>query len=235
VTDETIDRLSIDDFANFGVEAFTTTRQAGSFGLRSSESVGEVFARWERLQHLVHPRASRLVVAEQVHATRVIVHRVGWEGWLRCGPADGHATFERGTAMAVSVADCVPVFIAHASGAAAVLHSGWKGTARGILPAGIELLRAGGLDAGDLRIHLGPSICGRCYEVGPDVFQQVTGRSVERPTPVDLRARLAEQAERAGVRRVTISQYCTRCDNTRLFSHRCGDEGRQLGVIVSAH
>jgi polyphenol oxidase len=235
VTEGGLDRLPIDDFVDFGIEAFTTTRQAGSFSLKSAERVGDVFARWERLQQFVHPRATRLVIAEQVHETRVIVHGDGWDGWLRCGPADGHATFGRGMAMAVSVADCVPVFIAHASGAAAILHSGWKGTARGILPVGIEVLHGGGFDSRDLRIHLGPSICGRCYEVGPEVFQQVTGKSVDRPTPVDLRAQLAIQAERAGVHRVTISEYCTMCDNARLFSHRCGDQGRQLGVLLSAH
>jgi polyphenol oxidase len=234
VTDDVLDRLPIDDFVDFGVEAFTTTRQAGSFSLKSAERVGEVFGRWEQLRELVRPRATRLVAAEQVHGTRVIVHGDGWDGWLRCGPADGHATFRRGTAMAVSVADCVPVFIAHASGAAAMLHSGWKGTAAGILSVGIDVLRGAGFDARDLRIHLGPSICGRCYEVGPDVFRQVTARSVDRPTAVDLRAHLALQAERAGVQHVTISELCTRCDNTKLFSHRCGDEGRQLGVIVSA-
>ena len=37
----------------------------------------------------------------------------------------------------------------------------------------------------------------------------------------------------AGVRDVSISPWCTRCDNDRFFSHRAGDAGRQLGVIVA--
>ncbi|MBL8983395.1 MAG: laccase domain-containing protein, partial [Gemmatimonadetes bacterium] len=30
-----------------------------------------------------------------------------------------------------------------------------------------------------------------------------------------------------------ISRWCTRCDNARFYSHRCGDAGRQLGVIAA--
>ena len=54
------------------------------------------------------------------------------------------------------------------------------------------------------------------------------------PASVDLRALLADRARSRGVTRVTVSAYCTRCDNDRLFSHRAGDSGRQLGVIVAA-
>jgi copper oxidase (laccase) domain-containing protein len=48
---------------------------------------------------------------------------------------------------------------------------------------------------------------------------------------LDLRAVMALQARQAGAA-VTISEWCTRCHNERFFSHRAGDEGRQLGVIV---
>jgi polyphenol oxidase len=36
-----------------------------------------------------------------------------------------------------------------------------------------------------------------------------------------------------GVREITISERCTRCDNDRFFSHRAGDAGRQLGVMLA--
>jgi copper oxidase (laccase) domain-containing protein len=31
---------------------------------------------------------------------------------------------------------------------------------------------------------------------------------------------------------VSISDRCTRCDNDRFYSHRAGDAGRQLGVLL---
>jgi len=134
--------------------------------------------------------------------------------------------------MAVTVADCVPVFIGHESGAIAVLHSGWRGTAARITELAIRRFGEFGLSPATLRLHCGPAICGRCYEVSADVAAQLTGRDPGRPTHVDLRAIIADHARAVGVRDVSISPLCTRCDNDRFFSHRAGDAGRQLGVIV---
>jgi polyphenol oxidase len=217
-----------------GVRAFTTTRAAGSFGLASDEPVRDVMARWDRLRSELAPAGPRLATARQVHGDRVWLHGTGWEGWLRCGDGDGHLSLERGTGMAVSIADCVPVFVAHPSGAIALLHSGWRGTAARIVERAIDLMAACGIPSVELFVHLGPAICGKCYEVSPDVYQRVTGLSVERATPVDLRAVIADHARLRGVRRISASASCTRCDNDRFFSHRAGDQGRQLGVMVAA-
>ena len=80
-------------------------------------------------------------------------------------------------------------------------------------------------------MHLGPAICGRCYQVGPEVFEQLTGWSTLRSRSVDLRALLAEQGRDGGVRHLSASPHCTKCDNEQFFSHRCGDAGRQVAVI----
>ncbi|MDQ3811108.1 MAG: polyphenol oxidase family protein, partial [Chloroflexota bacterium] len=168
-----------------------------------------------------------------VHGRRIVAHLPSWEGWLRVDAADGHLARDRGTAMAVTVADCVPVFIAHASGATALLHAGWRGTAAGILESAVAALRDHGVPARELLVHLGPAICGHCYEVSPDVYGQLTSRSASAPTRVDLRAVLADRARAVGVGRITTSPSCTRCDNARFFSHRAGDHGRQLGVLVA--
>jgi YfiH family protein len=138
-----------------------------------------------------------------------------------------------GPAVAVMIADCVPVFIAHPSGVVSLLHAGWRGTAGKITPKAINRLKALGLDPADLRIHLGPAICGRCYEVSPDVFEQLTGWQTIRNRNVDLRALLAEQAKESGVKQITASPYCTKCDNDRFFSHRAGDKERQISVLIS--
>lgn len=224
----------IDDFAAFGVRAFTTTRAAGSFGTHGSEPVGDVTARWARLQDELRPLGPRFATATQVHGSRVVLHARGWEGWLRVPAADGHASLDRGTGMAVTIADCVPVFIAHPSGAVALLHSGWRGTAGRIVEHGIAALASGGARASELHLHAGPAVCARCYEVSPDVYGELTGRAVDRPTTVDLRAIIADHARAAGVRHISLSAACTRCDNDRFFSHRAGDAGRQLGVMIAA-
>lgn len=225
--------LEIGAFDEFGLRAFVTTRGAGSFGLPEAGEDPAATARWHALHRALVPLgAPRLASARQVHGTRVLVHATGWEGWLRVDGADGHLLTEGGAA-AVTIADCVPVFIAHPSGVAAIVHAGWRGVASGILGEAVRAFGVRGLEAADLAVHLGPSICGRCYEVGVDVYRQLTGWDTKRPRQVDLRALLADQAKDLGVRRWSASGECTKCDNQLLFSHRAGDEGRQVAVIIA--
>lgn len=216
-----------------GVLGFTTTRAAGSFGLSSNEPVAEVMARWDALQADFEALGiQRLASAYQVHGAEVASHGAGWHGWLRLRGIDGHITTTAGTALAVTVADCTPVVVAHPAGAVAVLHSGWRGTAAGILRVGLSQLAERGFAAAECRVHLGPSICGTCYEVGPEVLEAVTGRPTAGKGCLDVRATLLEQARALGVRAVTVDEGCTRCHQGRYFSHRGGDSGRLLGLVA---
>ena len=224
---------NVGEFAAFAIRAFTTTRASGSFGMMTEEPVRDVMGRWAQLRAELRSGGPRFAHATQVHGNRVVVHGTGWEGWLRVDEADGHVALERGTALAVTVADCVPVFFAHPAGATALLHAGWRGTEARIVEQGVAELTKRGIRASELRVHLGPGICGRCYEVSPEVYRRLTGRDPGKPTPVDLRELLRQQLQGAGARHVSVSQSCTRCNNERFFSHRAGDAGRQLGVIIA--
>ena len=157
-----LDREEISDFQSFGIRAFTTTRSAGTFGLAGPDPVGEVMSRWTNLQSELSQNARKVVIGRQVHGTRVLAHSGGWEGLLRTGEADGHISTEKGIALAVSIADCVPVFIAHESGAVAILHAGWRGTAARIIDTGLAEFVRRKIAPDELMVHLGPAICGRC-------------------------------------------------------------------------
>ena len=227
-----VPREDVAEFAGFGIRAFTTTREAGTFSLSGPDPVGEVMARWTGLQDQLSPFARRTVIGRQVHGSNVITHRGGWEGLLRTGEADGHLAAERGIVLTVSIADCVPIFMAHPSGIVGLLHSGWRGTVGRIVDAGINAFGRLGLPPDELKVHLGPAICGRCYEVSADVRAQLTGQPVNRAGNVDLRSLIAEHARELGVSDISVSPDCTKCDNDRYFSHRAGDTGRQIAVIV---
>jgi len=201
--------------------------------MSGADPVGEVMSRWTGLQNELATLARRTVIGRQVHGSSIITHRGGWEGLLRTGEADGHVAAERGIALTVSVADCVPIFIAHQSGVVGILHSGWRGTVARIIDAGLGAFGRLGIPPDELRVHLGPAICGRCYEVSAEVRAELTGQPVNRPGNVDIRSLIAEHAREAGVSDLSVSADCTRCDNDRFFSHRAGDTGRQLGVIVA--
>lgn len=224
----------VSDFSSLGIRAFTTTRAVGSFSSASEEPVKAVMGRWDALRATAAASgAARLATATQVHGSAVIEHVPGWQGWLRAPRADGHIATERGTAVAVTIADCVPIFIAHPDGTVVALHSGWRGTAARIVERALARLQERGVKLAELRMHLGPAICGSCYEVSPEVVKQLTGRSVERPQPVDLRAIIAGHAKGQGVKKITTSSSCTRCHNDRFFSHRAGDPGRQVALILA--
>jgi copper oxidase (laccase) domain-containing protein len=135
--------------------------------------------------------------------------------------------------LTVSIADCVPVFVVDpAARRVALLHAGWRGAAGGILERGLAEL-PGTEGASELFVHLGPSICGQCYEVGPEVFEALDLPRPGGPTPIDLRAVLAERAVKAGVEpsHVSVSERCTRCEGGVFFSHRGGDAGRQVAYL----
>lgn len=178
-----------------------------------------------------------VAMIRQVHGRRVLtVGAVPPGALLLAGDADGLVTDQRGVLLAVTAADCVPVYLLDPeTGALGVLHAGWRGAAAGVLEAGVGALeRELGVPAGRLRVHLGPAICGDCYEVGPEVLRAF-GRHAEGPARLDLRRELAARAEEAGVEpnAIGVSTHCTRCGADRFHSHRGsgGTAGRMAAFL----
>ncbi|MEJ2217373.1 MAG: polyphenol oxidase family protein [Gemmatimonadota bacterium] len=219
----------------------TTGRGDGEpwdLGLRGRAPVGSVLERWRTLgDTLGFPRMAH---ARQVHGARVIAHNGGPPGLLLSDACDGHLTGTAGILLTVSVADCVPVFMVDARRrVVALVHAGWRGIAAGVLEAGVRALEDRfGTQPADLHVYFGPSICGRCYEVGPEVFRALGLDPPDRPAPVDLVQVLALRASRIAVpqAQLSASAYCTRCGERDFFSHRAyraglGPAGHQVGFL----
>ena len=208
-----------------GITAVPPGAGAGSeadFGLTTGGSSRDVERRYEMLAIATGMHSS--VVARQVHGTRIVeVDSSSGSGPRVVGEADGFVTSARGVLLAVTAADCVPVFIVDLQGRCiALLHAGWRGAAGGILETGLLTLNARfGVVPADVTVYLGPSICGSCYEVGVEVLQAFR-RDAAGPAKLDLRAELAQEAVRSGVsaERVVRSEWCTRCGPVHLHSHR---------------
>ena len=204
------------------------------FGLFTDAAAGAVMKRWESLAE--DTGCGSLIHARQVHGCAVTLHEAIPPGLLVVPPCDGHATRQGGTLLAVSVADCVPVFVvAPRARAVMLLHAGWRGVAGGILEAGLAMLeRDFATRAREAHMHMGPAICGRCYEVGREVRQALRlPRPASPGQPVDLRRVLVDRALAAGAdpAHLTTSTFCTRCADAPFFSHRGGDAGRQIAVL----
>lgn len=218
------------------IQGTTARGESDGFDLRLSGNapVGASLARWRLLREEFGCR--RIISAGQVHGTRILRHDAdGAAGLLIAEAADGHATTCSDLLLAVSAADCIPVSIVDPERRAiAILHAGWRGVAARIIAEGVATLREiSGSTPADLYLHLGPAICGDCYEVGSEVH---TALGLEPPggnTPIDLRAIASRQALDLGIpkSKMTISAYCTRCQDSPFFSHRAGSPLRQVGVL----
>jgi YfiH family protein len=222
----------------YGVVAGITERGASgdfSLGIWSGRGRRHAAARWQDFREWMAPRFPAVVLAHQVHSATVRRHRGLAPGWHLGDGYDGHVTAERGLLLTVSVADCVPVYLADRRGrGVALLHAGWRGTAAGMMEAGIaDLCDLVDGEPADLALHLGVSICGACYEVGPEVAWAVRGEGGRGPVRLDLRAELAARARALGVAEVSVSAHCSAHDDGRFFSHRAsgGDGGRMVAYL----
>lgn len=218
----------------------TTGRGSGGepfdLGLSGAQPVGKTLDRWRAL--LAATGMATAAHSRQVHGTELFVHEErGAPGVMVMDGFDGHLTARPGLLLSAGVADCVPVFLVDPTRqVVAALHSGWRGTAAGITAHGIRrMIDAWSSSPADLWLHCGPSICGRCYEVGPEVHAALhpdRAAPAER-APVDVAAAIVGSAVELGLDpvRITVSTHCTRCGPPDFFSHRGGDVGRQEGVI----
>lgn len=215
-----------------GITTRGTPDAPGDMGLAGPAPIGEVLPRWHRLRSACSP-AGALVAARQVHGCGVRWHdRPEGGGVLLLEGLDGHATGAPGVLLCVTVADCIPVYVVDpVRRLIALLHAGWRGTAAGMLGAGIAALTAHGAYVGDLVVHLGVGICGGCYEVGADVLAAFgMAPDAEGRGRLDLRAVLARQAREAGAGTVSVSPWCAAHDRSLFFSHRAsgGRDGSRM-------
>jgi YfiH family protein len=161
---------------------------------------------------------SNLATVKQVHSA-ICVEACGRSGVL----GEGDALLENtpGSVVAVKTADCVPILLVdERNRAVSAVHSGWRGTAAGIVARAAELMgQRFGTAAADLHAAIGPAIGKCCYEVGPEVAEQF---GIEGRTHLDLpeinRAKLAKIGIPAA--RIYVSQLCTMCCAEEFHSFR---------------
>lgn len=91
--------------------------------------------------------------------------------------ADAIITRQRGVALALSVADCVPLLLYDpVTQAIGIAHAGWRGTARGIAAITVAAMQEQfNCQPTDILAGIGPSIGPCCYEVNEDVRRLFLG------------------------------------------------------------
>ena len=218
------------DFArSLGVDAFVTDRFGGvsrapydtlNLALHVGDDPEHVNENRRRVAHACGVRPENLRTVHQVHGTAI----VNAARALDTTHADGLISSSTETALAILVADCVPVLLIDASSSRiCVVHAGWRGLAAGVLRSAL-----GHFDtARSVHAFVGPSISQQHYQVGPDVaahFVDIPGALVEDGgdrSRLDLRRVTAFQLNASGLldEQIVISQQTTE-GGTPFFSDR---------------
>jgi len=165
---------------SLGVDAFVTDRFGGvSEGPYESLNLGAhvfdddeaVTENRRRVARAAGVELERLVIVRQVHGVQSVDARHA----SATTSADIIVTDDDDVAVAVLVADCVPVLlIDEATRRVVVAHAGWRGLRDGVVASAVRLL------ADPARVHafVGPCISFEGYQVGPEVaaaFAHVPG------------------------------------------------------------
>jgi hypothetical protein len=178
-----------------------------------------------------------LIIMGQEHSDKVHIIRNGEKPLT----GDGLVIVEKRVGGIINTADCLPIVISDpAHPVAAIIHAGWRGTAKMITKKAVLAM----WQLGAMREHtmalLGPSIGPCCYEVQEDV--RAVFRSQGFPPSIfvrrgglflNLREANAWLLREAGVERIYDMNLCTSCNRPLFHSFRRGDTGKRQINFVS--
>ncbi len=232
-----------EELVALGVDCFVTDRFGGVSAppydtLNLAEHVGDdpasVRENRRRVAEAAGVEPDRLITAHQVHGGRIELVDQPVDGL----DADGLVTSDSSVALAIRVADCVPVLIVDSPTArVAVVHAGWRGLALSVLSNALDLFaRADGL-----HVLLGPSISVASYQVGPEVagrFADVPGALAPDTgdrSRLDLRRVAVHQLLAAGVpdARVYVTREVTD-GGARFYSDRAQRPTGRFALVARA-
>ena len=193
-------------------------------------------------------RATGLVYPHQTHTDRIAVidermlampaeeRRANLEG------IDAVLSNQRGVAIGISTADCIPVVVYDPEHhVAAAIHAGWKGTVKRIVEKAIAMMmQTYDTDPCQCTAAIGPGISQDSFEVGQEVVEQFinAGFPMERYTiqkrkpHIDLKAINLQQLKDAGVceEKVIVSPVDTFTD-VHFFSARREQKPQSDGTV----
>lgn len=222
------------------VTAFMTTR-----GLNYGRKAGDAESVRANRAALEPMLGARPVFLDQVHGADVVTLQPDWHD-DNAPRADAAVSTDPELAVAILVADCLPVLFA-APGGVAGAHAGWRGLAAGVLENTVAALSLQAVcEPRDVKAWLGACIGPTAFEVGPEVVAAFGREALPqdqpgflyRPNPdprwrADLPLLARERLRAAGVTEISGGTWCTLTDDSRFFSFRGEALGRPRGRMAA--
>lgn len=201
------------------------------------DDLDRVRANRAALARVVGVDGARVVSMAPVHGNEV--GRVDGPTPTPLPEVDALVTTVPGVALLVLAADCVPVLLGSSEdGVVAVVHAGWRGVRSDVVGEALASMADLGARLDRVRAVVGPAICGSCYDVPRERFDEVVAAAPAaaavaaggRPG-LDLRAAVVARLRASGVRS-TLHGGCT-AETPSLYSfRRDGVTGRHGGVVT---
>ena len=223
-----------------------------NLGMNRGDTKERVIENWRRFLESCDIHEKEFVCGAQVHGNNV---HIATSKDLRpaYGPgvlveADGYVTNEKDIALAIFIADCVPVLLEDAKhGVIGAVHCGWRPTVADILKNAADKMVSLGAVPSDIHAAIGPAIDQCCFEVGKEVIEAVDGLLgpessrkfyIEKGDKfmLDLRGVVKERLLQLGLLEdnIEIVGDCTMCNPDTYWSHRYtkGERGSLATVIM---
>ena len=169
-----------------------------------------------------------LISPEQTHSANIQVATINKNEYP---DTDALILTNKKQGIFLNFADCTPlIFYDEKQNIGAIAHAGWRGTAQkiGILTAE-KLVKEYNSNPKDICTLIGPAISLCCYNVGEEVFEQLSKtvsdfeglyKVKDENTFVDLKNINKRQLNEFGITKIDVCPYCTVCDNEYFFSYR---------------
>jgi YfiH family protein len=177
----------------------------------------------------------QLAIPRQCHSNSV--RKAEYPGLYES--CDSLMTNRKNVALAIRVADCVPLLLFDpATTAIAAIHAGWRGTSAEIAKNTLRAMESEfQTDPGNVLAFVGPAAGVCCYEVKDDVaglFEDSVIARREGKMFLDLKKENAMQLLQSGVQRknIVVNECCTICERELFYSYR--RDGRGSGRMVVA-
>lgn len=165
---------------------------------------------------------------QQTHSENIALAR---KDVLEYPDIDALILIDKSLGIFLNFADCTPIILYdEKQNTGAVAHAGWRGTAQKIAVKTVwEMAKKYGSKPEDIIAVIGPAIGFCCYNVGQEVYEQlsVTVSVFDKLFEirqgniyVDLKNINRQQLVEAGVKKIDVCPYCTIHNNDYFFSYR---------------